>query len=516
VRSQVEIDKRLVLRGSASALVARLIDIGLLLWFNQYLIRRIGPEEYSLYPLIMSIMGFLMIAKGALDASNSRYVIAAYARGNLDLVTSTSSTLFVYAAIVVSLIVCAAVPFIYWIDRVLVVTPSLANDLRIMAALITIGLAVMMLSSPFEVALRAKQRFVTINAVEVGTEMLRLVLLAVLVFGISTRVLWVVVATEGARLLGALMRLRLSLRLIPELRFRLSAVDFTHGKRLLSFGGWGFIGGTMNRIKTSVDPLILNQLATPLDVTAFHIGSLFSRHIARVRIMATDALSPSLVAMHATGQTERLQNAFMKFGRIMIWSYMLLAVPLMVYAPDFTRLYVGERYLMAAPVMIILLANEIPYLGVSMVSKLAAAKAQVRPTALRSVVAQVCNVGITIYLVGALQMGAMGSAVGTLIGNAGIRCALIIPLALKLAELDTRTWVTRTILPGLPPIVAGLTVWLTLKVVAPPTTWFTLLAYGAAGAVAYLLALVSLSLQPDDQKDVKRLISAIALRRQHT
>lgn len=56
MNSRVEISKRLVLINSGSSVLAHLVNISILLWLHQYLLRRISPEEYSLYPVIVSTL----------------------------------------------------------------------------------------------------------------------------------------------------------------------------------------------------------------------------------------------------------------------------------------------------------------------------------------------------------------------------------------------------------------------------------------------------------------------------
>lgn len=57
--AKVEISKRLVLVNSASAVATRIINMSVLVWLYQFLLRRIDPQEYSLYPVATSVMLFV-------------------------------------------------------------------------------------------------------------------------------------------------------------------------------------------------------------------------------------------------------------------------------------------------------------------------------------------------------------------------------------------------------------------------------------------------------------------------
>lgn len=513
MKSHVEIDKGLVFRGSVSGLLASLVDFGLLLWVNRYLLRRISPNEYSLYPLVMAIMSFLMIVKGVLDVSNTRYVTEAYARGEIQEVTRISSTMFAYAAIVSLLLIALGGGLCWRITWVFSVPPGLVGDMRIMLAVVLASMVIGTLLSPLEAGMSMKQKFVAISAIVVGVEVFRLALVAVLLVAVSTRVLWVVVAAAAAQSLGAAVRAVVSMKLVPALRVSLRAVDFRRGREMLSFGGWNLIGGVMARIRTSADPIILNILSTPLQLSCFHIGNLFVRYITRVRIAATNAVQPSLIAMHATDQIGKLRETFMKFGRIVSWAYMLVALPLMIFASEIIRLYAGVQFAAASLVTVLVLAGEIPILGISMIPQLVTARGCAKSSAVRGIIVQVVNLALTIYFVGPLRLGALGSALGSLLSAGVLRSALLIPLGLRLAEVDLRTWLVRTVAPGLVPALAGTAVWLALKLLCRPSSWLELLAFGAAGAIVYVFVLVRFSLQPGDKTDLKRLVSLLIRRR---
>ena len=57
--SRVEISKRVVLINTASAALARVINLSVVLWLNAHLLRRISPEELQLWPLLMSVIVLL-------------------------------------------------------------------------------------------------------------------------------------------------------------------------------------------------------------------------------------------------------------------------------------------------------------------------------------------------------------------------------------------------------------------------------------------------------------------------
>ena len=71
--------KKTVLVNSSSFAITRAINILVLVWLYQHLLKRISPSEYSIYPVLMSLMAFAPLMTGVLTSGIGRYVVEAYA-----------------------------------------------------------------------------------------------------------------------------------------------------------------------------------------------------------------------------------------------------------------------------------------------------------------------------------------------------------------------------------------------------------------------------------------------------
>lgn len=503
--SGFEVRKQTVLVNSLSGLAARLINLGLLVWLQRFLLSRISPEEYSIYPVVMSVMVFVVMVRSLLTGGTARFITEAYARGDADGVTRIASTMFpVYLASGL-VILAAGLVFSWKIDAVLNIAAEYLPQARLMMAILFLSFFVQLAFSPFRTGFFVRQRFVLLNLIEVGTSLLRLALLLALLFAVSVRVLWVVAATEAANLIGVTVQQLVSRRLVPALRFSLRAMRLSVARSLVSFGGWVFIGQLANRIRTSADPIILNKLAAPLDVTTFYLGSLPQKQIDDGLVLITQPILPALTGMHALAQRRRLGQVFLRYNRVLAWMVLMVTVPLMVYSREVIELYVGRRYLAAATVMVLLLAGSASGLAASMLFKLAQATARMREFSWRYLAMQLANLALTFYLVGVLRMGAVGSALATFLAYLAGRPLLEFPLALRMAGVDARTWLRRTVIPAYGPGLPAAAVWAVLRLLHAPGSWLELAGHVLIGWAAYGAALFLLFLQEEDRRDLRAL-----------
>lgn len=506
---RVKISKRLVLINSVSSLVTRLLSISVLVWLQQYLLKRITPEEYSLLPVLYSVMMFAPLLTTILTGGLGRYIVEAYAKEDDERITQIVSTMFPILCAAGLVFLAAGWTFSWHIGSVLNIAPERLWDARIMMALLMFSAAVRLPLSPFGVGLFVRQKFVLQNVIGVGTEIFRLALLFTLLFGVSTRVMWVVTASVTAELLNLAVTQAISRRLVPSLRFSISHRHWSIAREITSFGGWSFVQSLANTVRMALDPIILNGFGTPVDIVCFYIGTLFCRHIEGIGNALRGPLQPSLTAIHARGEIDRIQRVYIRGGRINLWFSLFLAVPFMVYAHEFVTLYVGSVYEQAAPVMrLSLLMFPIAY-GNTMFVYICEAKANNRLFAIRFLVMNVINLILTLIFVIGFRFGAIGSALATACSFAVVYPLSMWPTGRRLVGVDGATWFRRTIVPGLLPGIASGLVMVSLKLFVTPETWFSLLTCATAGAATYLVVLLRSCLGEDDKADILRVVHSL-------
>jgi O-antigen/teichoic acid export membrane protein len=253
-----------------------------------------------------------------------------------------------------------------------------------------------------------------------------------------------------------------------------------------------------------MDPIILNKLASAFDVTCFYLGSVVFNQIQQTSGFAMRPLQPVLTTFHARGSKPHLRNAFLRGGRYGLWAALFIAVPLIIYRREVVTLWVGERYLTAATVMALLLALFPIGSGNAMAPQMAHATAQMRPWMLRALVVQVSNLFLTLYLVGVMKMGAVGSALATLVALGTASVFLYLPLGLRMVEARVGQWLRETLWPGVQPALTAAIVWASLRDSLRPSSAMAIGGCLACGWLCYVVVLLVFSLRDRDRGDLSR------------
>lgn len=492
-----------MLINSTSSLVALALNMTVLVWLQRFLLHRIDTAEYSVLPVLFSVMMFVPLLTTTFTRGLARYTTEAYAANDMERVTQIASTMFLILMFVGVVVLAMGLSVAYHVDRVLTIDPAYANDAKLMFGLLMAGFALQIMLEPFCVGLEIKQRFVLLNVITTGGQFVRIAFLFGLLFGISVGVLWVIVATVTAAFLTQLVILGFSLRSVPSLRFHRSAVRWPIARELLYFGSWSTISALAITITRSSDAIILNKLGTSLDVTCFYLGALPFQYINLAGSAALTPLRPAMVSMYANNRAERFGKIFMQGGRWALWLTLFVAVPLMVCGREFITLYVGAEFQLAGTVMLLVLLQYPVSQGVRMLFQVSEARAAIRTLSMCLLAMSLFNLGLTLYMVGVLKMGAFGSALGSAVSAFVFYPLLLWPLGFKMADVRFTTWARKTLGPGLLPAAAAVPTLLGLKLLVPLDSWVNLFLCLLAGSVVYAVVLWLGALQNEDRHELK-------------
>lgn len=511
--THIEIDSKIVLINSISAVVQRLLSVSVLVWLQQYLVRRISAEEYGIYQVVLALLVFVPLVAAVVGSGLARFVTEAYAQGDVARVTSIASTSAVACGGGGLAILAIGLGLVWQIESVISVSPEWVSDARWMLGLLTGLAALRMVALPFSVGLHVKQKFTWIYLIALLTELVRMALLFGLLFGVGARALWVVVATVPATVFEVLATILLSHRLVPALRFSRASISAGLLQPILAFGGWTLLGRIASATREAAGPLLLNRFSNAVAVTTHSLGAMVETRLFPNIVHPLITTLPILTAMHATGQTHRLKLSYYRLTRYLAWIFLVVCVPLVVYRHELWRLYLGATYpsyALAATVMLALLIKVALVFPQPAMAQIAAAKDRTGPMALRVLVIEGSSVLLAVYLVVVRGWGAVGPAMAAVIVAAIGAPLLHWTLGLELTGGRFGEWWRASLRPGILPAVAALPVWLGMRSWLSPDSWPEVVLAGLIGTVVYAGVLLGFCLQDDDRGDLGRVVRTLS------
>ncbi|MCB6179844.1 oligosaccharide flippase family protein [Rhodobacter sp. Har01] len=503
------VSKRLVVINSASSLLARIVNMTVLLWMYQYLLKRISPEEFAVLPVVSALMVFAPLFFSFFTGGISRYVVEAYAKGDRDRVTTIVSSIFPLLAAMAVVFLALGLLFAVNIEKVLNIAPGMVIPARVMMALLVVNFFIQMLVIPFATGFHVRQRYVELNLLGIARDVFRIMLQLVFLLGIGPQVVWVVVATVVAETIFSAVMVRRSLALVPELRLRSGAYDWGQARRLLNFGLWTTLGRLGAVMSTNAATILLNLYGSAVDVTSYYLGATFYRQINSTVALATQPLQPVLTAMHALEDRQRLRATVFRGGRYAMWVTLVVAVPLVIYANDFIALYLGGAYSQAGMVTILFMLI-LPFTQpTALLAMTAMAKEQVKVFFLPAFLFQLAGLVLMFASLTLTDTGAIGVALSLTVSVVGSQILYYWPLCLTMTDARMSDFRDQVLVPGVLPAAAGMVVWGGLRLLRAPDTWSSLIGFGAAGALVYAIVLFGFCLNPGERADLRKVFGRL-------
>jgi O-antigen/teichoic acid export membrane protein len=501
---------RRLVANSTSGLLAYCVNFAVQVWLYQYLIKRISPAEYSLYPIVVALLVFVSPLMAILAAGLARDTVEAYTRNDHLRVTEITSTMFPVLLAAGSVLALCGVVAAKYLGFLLRIAPEDMSEARLMVLLLFLSVSVRLGLTPFGVGLYVRQKFVLSNALNALQTLTRSILLVALLLGAGPRVLWVVVASVGSDLVFLFAQVAISVRVLPSLRFRFDCIRWQLLPGLINFGFWSMIGCIGAMIRKSSDVLVLNRFATAVDVDTFQLASMTDNQIDSALIKLVEPLEPHMVALHTSGGPAALQGIFTRGCRYILWLTLLAATPLIVFRHQLWSLYLGSKlevYPAVPLVMVLLLARYWTDMPICLIGQVAYAMNRMRTLALLTIASSVSNLAVTIYFVHSLQMGAVGSALGTLISAMIWSVCVMWAFSLRLLQLKFSPWFRAVLWRGvLPSAVAGFFALGWQHWIKPDNIPSLLLA-GILTTSIYVISILLLCLDDKEDRQLKRLFA---------
>lgn len=501
--------KRYAINASSSVLTL-LIQITVLVWVNQHLIRRIPAEEYALYPVIVSLLVAGDIFAKIFTGGVSRFIVAKDAERDADgLVSVTSSMvpMLAGACVVVALFGSLGV---WKVDVILDVDPAYVADARMMLALLILKLCANIVTTPFVVGLFARQRFVVLNMVELGAEFAKTISLMVLLFGFSTRVIWLIVASTISSMLSLALRRYFTKKDIPEIRFQWSKMNIGMTKEILRFGAWTSTSGVANLLQKTGPFLLLNHFGAAVETVIFHLGRLVDHSLRRFVRAAAVPLQPALTRRYVTKGIGGFRELYYKGGRYFLWVVLFAVPPLVVFRNEIITLYVGLEYAGAGVVMLLyFMVYPFDYAGM-MFYRVAYALGRVGEF---SKIELYSTIIMFLGMVGAVVFygaGAIGIAAVSLVAAVVKNIGFMWPRGLRLVGGDFRTMLASVIVPGCAPCGVAFAVCVLARSVYLPTGWSAILCFSLLSAIIYGVVVYFYSMRRVERESMNRILGRLA------
>lgn len=471
------------------------------------IIDAVGEEDFGLWTLVFSTVGFFGLLDMGFATAVVKYV--AECRGSNESekrnrILSTLMGAYVMLAVLAAVGV-GGLSLVF--NSFFEIPPERHGDALMLLWIIAFRAVVLALPlGTFRGVLFGEQRIWMINAVQVGTN---------LTYGISV---WVALSFGGGLFELAVLNLVtmvvehaiyfvMAKRCVPDLRISLRLADWKAFREVASFSMFAFLGQMAALILFKTDPIII-KVFMPLSAVAVYAVALKvseSAHLFTKQFV--NVLSPVVAQLHGEKDHGRIRRVLVEGSRLALAPGLAISVPLWCFASEALEFWIGPRFVEGAAVMAILVVAGTVAIPQMVASNILSMAGRHRYTARCAVVAMILNVGISVLLVGAFDMGLIGVALGTLAAALIVDVAMVVRTACSAYGVSFASYSAKALLPPLIPAALQAALTLAIKAAWPPENLFHIAVACIPGGLVFMIAAWFTCLGPEDRDRLKHMVA---------
>ena len=390
----------------------------------------LGTEQFGIWALIGSILGFIGLLDFGIGPSVIRFAAEQRGRGARDETSELTSTAFAIYLGLAAVTMLLALVLAFVLPHVVEISDQYVRAAQV-ALLVSVGTFLMRFPvGLFSYLLAGQQRYDVLN---IGN-----LLGSFLYFGLAVIVLYVgdggLVALAVITAIVTAFRLFLPLlwlrRELPDLRVRRSLVTRREARELLSFSSRNMLIQVASKVVFSTDVIVVSIILGSVAAGVYGIPAKLFALAFGVGIASTTLLFPLLSELEGADDRERQERYLLAGVRIGLAVVVAVGLPL-VFLPDrFLEAWLPSDFDVdtAAPILAILMVS----LLFAQPGHLLAQFLVARGRHSRLAVARLATVAVNLLLsiAFALWVGIWGVAVATLITEA-VSTVIVLPYLLR-------------------------------------------------------------------------------------
>jgi len=409
---QVSHKKRLAL-GSVLRVGYRLANIAVAFALTPFIIHMLGAQDYGLWAVVGAFLGYYGLLDLGIGASVSRYVAASLEKGDHPETNRIVSTAMAIYAVIAGVVILVTIGVAAW--AYLANFPSgRGAEFAHMVAILGVTQALVILLKAYSGVLTADLRFDIQTGFQFGALVVRTGLIIGLLLG-GAGVIGMAYASAITYIIALALPYLTVRRSMPFVRVSPSQVSRKKLKQLFSFSMWTFVSKVAFQVRFQIDAIVIVAFLSLTAVAHYKIAAMLVQNFRMGMDAIFGVLFPYFSRLHSAGDMGKTRRVVLFGVRRATQISMIIGFCMVGFGMPFIEYWVGEEFLVAYPCLVILAVSYIFALGQGPAIHYLAGISKNKFVALINTVEAVCNLALSLVLIGPMKMNIVGVAYGTAI-----------------------------------------------------------------------------------------------------
>ena len=453
--------------------------------YTPILLKHLGQSEYGLYALVASVIGYLSVLDMGFGNAMIRYVSRSKAnpeKYNENKINGMFLFLYMIIGVVSFIIGSILIMNVSSIFKAL--TPLEISKARIIMIILVTTVSISFPLSIFDSYVISCEKFKyarilhLIKILAVPLTMLPLLLLGYKAITMVIVTSFYSLAFHAITVYYCLKKLKM------KISFNFKNIDKVFLKEIFVYSFFIFLNIVVDNIYTNTDQVILGNVAGTIAISIYAVGAKISTINTNFSTTISGLFFPRInKTLEQEDGDKKVSDLFIKVSRIQLYIMTLIMFGFIVFGKRFIVLWVGEEYISAFYIILLLIIPAIIPLTQNIGISILQAKNKHKFRSVVYICIAILNILISIPL--ARKYGGVGAAIGTMIANIIGQITIMNFYYWKVIKIDIPTYWKRFITFVTPLGIISLAIAYLIKDIK-----FTFPTLGAAALLYTLLYLI--------------------------
>lgn len=341
------------------------VNIVISFFLTPYLIRVLGKEAYSFYPIANNFVQYMSIITIALNSMASRFITIEIAKKNMHRANVYFSSVFYSNIVLSAFLLIPMSASVIFLDKLLNIPLDLVVSIKILFLLVFISMLINILSSVFSIAVFAKNRIDLRSLADIIHSFLKLILYVVLFYLFVPNIIYVGVISVVLAIVTYLIHLGYTKKLLPDIKISSKYFELKSVMEILSSGIWNSVNQIGSALMFSLSIVYCNVLISTEAGGEYSIIQTIPNFINGIISTLAAVFIPSVTQTYATKSTAEVIDEIKMSQKIMGVITNVPIVVFMVIGMDFYKLWVPGENALRLHILSILSIFHLLFIGVT-------------------------------------------------------------------------------------------------------------------------------------------------------
>lgn len=320
------------------------INFGLSFFLTPYLIRTLGTEAYSFFPLTNSLIGYTSILTSAVGSMAGRFIIMEFYGGSMEKAKTYYNTVIVAYLALSVLFTLIALGVIINLELLINIPDYLVTDVKWLFAFSAICLIVALPLGILGVGLSVKNKNHLDSMSGITCSFGRAAAIVLLFWLLPANIVYIGLAGVVAMVISLVYRFYFKRRFLPEISFQPKRYfSFKAIGTLVSSGMWNSVNQLSGILQLQFDLLLANIFISAMAMGQYAIAKTIPNLLLTIVGLLSAAFMPQMNILYAQNNKEEVLHEVNKSIKVIS---ALISIPLgilIIYGKDFFLLWVPSE-----------------------------------------------------------------------------------------------------------------------------------------------------------------------------